>query len=48
MMAGDKSSLPVPSSAMPLLEVHNLQTWFPVLGGVMRRKVGDIRAVDDV
>jgi ABC-type microcin C transport system duplicated ATPase subunit YejF len=48
MMAGDKSALPVPSSAMPLLEVQNLQTWFPVLGGVMRRKVGDIRAVDDV
>ncbi len=33
---------------MPLLEVQNLQTLFPVLGGVMRRKVGDIRAVDDV
>ncbi len=48
MMAGDKSALPVPSSAMPLLEVQNLRTWFPVLGGVMRRKVGDIRAVDDV
>jgi peptide/nickel transport system ATP-binding protein/oligopeptide transport system ATP-binding protein len=48
MMAGDKSSLPVPSSAMPLLEVQNLRTWFPVLGGVMRRKVDDIRAVDDV
>ena len=47
-MAGDKSSLPVPSSAMPLLEIQNLRTWFPVLGGVMRRKVGDIRAVDDV
>jgi peptide/nickel transport system ATP-binding protein/oligopeptide transport system ATP-binding protein len=48
MMAGDKSSLPVPSSAMPLLEVQNLRTWFPVLGGMMRRKVGDIQAVDDV
>jgi peptide/nickel transport system ATP-binding protein/oligopeptide transport system ATP-binding protein len=48
MMAGDKSSPPMPSSAMPLLEVQNLRTWFPVLGGVMRRKVGDIRAVDDV
>ncbi|MFM8830296.1 MAG: ABC transporter ATP-binding protein [Spartobacteria bacterium] len=38
----------MPSSAMPLLEVQNLRTWFPVLGGVMRRKVGDIKAVDDV
>jgi ABC-type oligopeptide transport system ATPase subunit len=33
---------------MPLLEVENLCTWFPVVGGVLRRKVGDIRAVDDV
>jgi ABC-type microcin C transport system duplicated ATPase subunit YejF len=33
---------------MSLLEVDNLCTWFPVLGGVMRRQVGDIRAVDDV
>ena len=33
---------------MPLLEVENLCTWFPVLGGVMRRKVGNIRAVDNV
>jgi len=48
MMAGDKSSPSVPSSAMPLLEVQNLRTWFPVLGGVMRRKVGYIKAVDDV
>jgi peptide/nickel transport system ATP-binding protein/oligopeptide transport system ATP-binding protein len=48
MMADDKSAVSVPSSSMPLLEVKNLRTWFPVLGGVMRRKVGDIRAVDDV
>jgi peptide/nickel transport system ATP-binding protein/oligopeptide transport system ATP-binding protein len=33
---------------MPLLEVKNLCTWFPVCGGVLRRKTGDIRAVDDV
>ncbi len=33
---------------MPLLEVQNLCTWFPVHGGVFRRKTGDIRAVDDV
>ena len=48
MMADDKSSTSVPSSPMPLLEVQNLKTWFPVLGGVLRRKVGDIKAVDDV
>ena len=48
MMADDNPSIFVPSSPMPLLEVQNLKTWFPVLGGVLRRKVGDIKAVDDV
>jgi len=33
---------------MPLLDVKDLRTWFPVHGGVFRSKVGDIRAVDGV
>ena len=33
---------------MPLVSVQNLRTWFPVLGGVFRRKTGEIKAVDDV
>ncbi len=33
---------------MPLLEVENLKTWFPVLGGVLRRHVDDVKAVDGV
>jgi peptide/nickel transport system ATP-binding protein/oligopeptide transport system ATP-binding protein len=33
---------------MPLLEVENLCTWFPVRGGVLRRKIDDFRAVDGV
>lgn len=33
---------------MPLLEVKNLRVWFPVLGGLLRGKVSDIKAVDDV
>jgi len=33
---------------MALLEVKNLRTWFPVLGGVLRRHVDDVKAVDDV
>lgn len=33
---------------MPLLEVQDLRTWFPVRGGIFRRKIGDIRAVDGV
>jgi len=31
-----------------LVEVENLRTWFPVLGGVFRRRVGEIKAVDGV
>jgi len=33
---------------MPLLEVRNLRTWFPVTGGVLRRHIDDVKAVDDV
>ncbi len=33
---------------MPLLEIKNLRTWFPVTGGVLRRHIDDIKAVDDV
>ena len=33
---------------MPLVSVRNLRTWFPVLGGVFRRRTGEIKAVDDV
>ena len=32
----------------PLLEVRNLRTWFPVTGGVFRRHIDDVKAVDDV
>jgi ABC-type oligopeptide transport system ATPase subunit len=32
----------------PLLEVRNLRTWFPITGGVFRRHVDDVKAVDDV
>jgi ABC-type oligopeptide transport system ATPase subunit len=33
---------------MPLLSVRHLRTWFPVYGGVLRRRTGEIKAVDDV
>lgn len=33
---------------MPLLSVQDLRTWFPVFGGVLRRKTGEIKAVDGV
>ncbi len=33
---------------MPLLEVRNLRTYFPVHTGLLRRHTDDIKAVDDV
>ena len=33
---------------MPLLDVRNLKTYFPVRSGLLRRHVDDIKAVDDV
>jgi len=33
---------------MALVEVKNLKTYFPVFGGVLRRKIDEVRAVDDV
>ncbi len=33
---------------MPLLEVRNLKTYFPIRTGVFRRHTDDVRAVDDV
>ena len=31
-----------------LLEVSNLRKYFPMLSGILRKKVGDVKAVDDV
>ncbi|HCG00844.1 MAG TPA: peptide ABC transporter substrate-binding protein [Chloroflexi bacterium] len=31
-----------------ILDVRNLRTYYPVLGGVLRRRVGWVKAVDDV
>ena len=33
---------------MALVEVRDLAVWFPVLGGVLRRHVDDVKAVDGV
>ncbi len=32
----------------PLLTVENLVKYYPIYGGVLRRKLGDVKAVDDV
>jgi len=36
------------TSGTPLVEVRNLKKYFPITRGVIRRRVGDIKAVDDV
>ena len=34
--------------SQPLLAVENLKVYFPILGGVFRHTVGEVKAVDDV
>ncbi|MCR9140679.1 MAG: ATP-binding cassette domain-containing protein [bacterium] len=36
------------AAAPPLVEVKNLKVYFPVSGGIFRRTVGHVKAVDDV
>ncbi len=36
------------SLSEPLLRVEQLKVYFPILGGVFRRKIGEVKAVDDV
>jgi peptide/nickel transport system ATP-binding protein len=42
------SLIPHPSDARPLLEVKDLKVHFPVLGGLLKRVVARVRAVDGV
>jgi peptide/nickel transport system ATP-binding protein/oligopeptide transport system ATP-binding protein len=35
-------------SLEPLLRVEQLKVYFPILGGIFRRKIGEVKAVDDV
>jgi peptide/nickel transport system ATP-binding protein/oligopeptide transport system ATP-binding protein len=36
------------NSSQPILRVENLKVYFPILGGILRRRVGEVKAVDDV
>ena len=38
----------MPDTAKPLVEVRGLKMYFPITAGILRRKVGDVKAVDDV
>ena len=40
---------PVPGAPAPtLVEVEHLVKYYPIMGGFLRRHVGDVKAVDDV
>jgi len=38
----------IATSPEPLLRVENLKVYFPILGGIFRHKIGEVKAVDDV
>lgn len=33
---------------LPMIQVENLKTYYPVYGGFFKHKVGEVKAVDDV
>ena len=37
-----------PDAKRPLVEVENLKMYFPITAGLLRRKTGDVKAVDDI
>ena len=47
-MKGAKGMGEIPAAPESLLQVENLKVYFPILGGVFRHKVGEVKAVDDV
>ena len=48
MEAGARDPQPIPGTEEPLLKVRNLVTYFPVQGGVLRRTIGNVHAVEDI
>ncbi|PAW79875.1 MAG: ABC transporter ATP-binding protein [Verrucomicrobia bacterium Tous-C9LFEB] len=38
----------MPSTTTPLLQVENLKVHFPITAGLLQRRVGEVKAVDDV
>lgn len=37
-----------PSKSGPFVRIENLKKYYPIKGGILRRRVGDVKAVDDV
>jgi oligopeptide/dipeptide ABC transporter ATP-binding protein len=46
--AAAPASAPAPATGEPLVVVDNLVKYFPIYGGILRRKLGDVQAVDGV
>lgn len=44
----DESIACVDTSASPLIEIRNLQTWFPIKKGIFSRTVDHVKAVDGI
>ena len=44
----EAAAMPARASGETLLKIENLKTYFPVRAGLLRRVVGNVRAVDDV
>ncbi len=42
------ATMPAPEAEEPIVVVENLVKYYPIYGGVFRRKIGDVKAVDDV
>ncbi|MEC9443424.1 MAG: dipeptide ABC transporter ATP-binding protein [Myxococcota bacterium] len=47
-MSATKSSPASNKDQEPILQVRNLQKYFPITRGILNRKVGDVKAVDNV
>ncbi len=47
-VAAEGGARPVPDAARKLIEVQDLVKYFPITGGLLRRHIGDVQAVDGV
>lgn len=47
MLANEDASMP-PEEDAPMLKAENLKVYFPVIRGLIAKKVADVKAVDDV
>jgi oligopeptide/dipeptide ABC transporter ATP-binding protein len=46
-MTLEQTTAPAPARE-PLVEIHDLVKYYPIMGGILRRKLGDVKAVDGV